>query len=184
MAMRIKREKLLFTIPWLRCILALIVGIALIAGRRNISLFIFILAILIGFFDGFIAKRYPSMLRSVIDFFADKLLVNVAAMALAFRGIIPFWVALIFLARDMLTVIGGTILLYKGLRREFKPTVLGKISYFFQIMALIPPIINFEIDWYLMSAALALTFASGAYALIKSEFRFARKETDLDEFRM
>ncbi|HLC50434.1 MAG TPA: CDP-diacylglycerol--serine O-phosphatidyltransferase [Candidatus Nanoarchaeia archaeon] len=184
MAMRIKREKLLFTIPWLRCILALIVGIALIAGRRNISLFIFILAILIGFFDGFIAKRYPSMLRSVIDFFADKLLVNVAAMALAFRGIIPFWVALIFLARDMLTVIGGTILLYKGLRREFKPTVLGKISYFFQIMALIPPIINFEIDWYLMSAALALTFASGAYALIKSEFRFARKKTDLDEFRM
>ena len=55
---------------------------------------------------------------------------------------------------------------------------------FFQIMSLIPPIINNEVDWYLMSAALILTVASGAYALIKSEFRFTRKKRDLDDFRI
>ncbi|MBI2654410.1 CDP-diacylglycerol--serine O-phosphatidyltransferase [Candidatus Woesearchaeota archaeon] len=35
-----------------------------------------------------------------------------------------------------------------------------------------------------MSAALVLTVASGIYALVKSEFRFTRKKTDLDEFRI
>ena len=134
--------------------------------------------------DGFIAKKYPSIMRSIIDFFADKLLVNIAAIALVFNGIIPYWAALIFAARDMLTIVGGIFLLYKDLRREFKPTVIGKISYFFQIMALIPPIINREADWYLMSAALAFTVVSGIYSLIKSEFRFARRKTDLDEFKM
>ncbi len=184
MRLRIKRERIFFTVTWLRCVLAFVVAISLILNRRNIALFIFILTAVVGFLENFIGKKYPSQLRSVIDFFADKLLVNLAAVILTIKGIIPVWVTLIILARDMLTIIGGTILLYKDLRREFKPTMLGKVSYFFQLMAMIQPIANLQVDWILMYIALALTISSGIYSLIKSEFRFARRKTDLDEFRI
>ena len=183
MRLRIKREKIFFAVTWLRWILALVVVISLVLNRRSIALFIFILTALVGFFENFISRKYPSQLRSVIDFMADKLLVNLTAIILTIKGIMPWWVTLIILARDLLTVIGGIILFYKNIRMEFKKTVLGKVSYFFQLMALLPPLINLQIDWYVMSAALVLTIASGIYSLIKSEFRFARKKTDIEEFR-
>ncbi len=184
MKLKIKREKIFFTITWLRWILAFIVAIAILLNKKNIALFIFILTALVGFFENFISRKYPSQLRSIIDFFADKLLVNITAIILTLKGIIPIWITLVILARDMLTIIGGIILFYRDIRREFKPTVLGKISYFFQLMALIPPISNQQVDWILMYIAISLTIASGIYALVKSEFRFARRKTDLDEFRI
>ena len=184
MKLRIKRERIFFTITWLRLILAFVVAMSLLLNRRSIALFIFILTSLVGFFENFISRKYPSLLRSIIDFFADKFLVNLAAIILSIKGIIPVWATLIILARDMLTIIIGTILLYRGTKTALKPTMLGKISYFFQLMALLSPIINRQVDWILMYIALALTIASGIYALAKSEFRFIRRKTDLDEFRL
>src|SRR3989338_9230669 len=171
MRLRIKREKLFFAVTWLRCILAVIVALSLLFDRRSIAVFIFILTALVGFLENFVSRKYPSQLRPIIDFFADKMLVNLTAIILTIKGIIPIWVALIIVGRDMLTIIGGIILFYRDLRREFKPTVLGKVSYFFQLMALLAPMISLQIDWYVMSAALILTIASGMYALKKSEFR-------------
>ncbi len=84
----------------------------------------------------------------------------------------------------MITIIIGTILIYKDLRNQFKPTVLGKISYFFQLMALVQPIISLQIDWYMMGTALAFTVISGIYALIKSEFRLIRKKREADDYRI
>ena len=184
MKLRIKKERILFTLTWLRCILAVIVAVALSFDKRLIALYIFLLAALVGFLESLAARKYPSALRSIVDFFADKLLVNLAAIVLAIKGIIPVWAMLIILARDLITIIIGTILIYRNLRSEFKPTVLGKISYFFQLMALIPPIISHEIDWVFMSTALILTVISGFYALMKSEFRLIRRKREIDDYRI
>ena len=181
---RIKKERVFFAMTWLRWILGFVVAIALASDRHNIALFIFLLTAFVSFLEKFIARKYPSALRSIVDIFADKILVNATMIVLAIKEIIPFWIMLVILARDMLTVIGSIVLLYKGLRKEFRPTILGRLSYFFQIMALVPVILNSEIDWYVMSAALALTVASGAYALFKSEFRFVRRKAGLEEFRL
>ena len=181
---KIRKERIFFAVTWLRWILAFVVAIAITLNRKNIALFIFLLTAFVGFLEKFIARKYPSVLRSIIDIFADKILVNVAAILLAFKNIIPFWIPLIILARDMLTITGAIVLVYKGLRKEFKPTILGKLSYFFQIIALIQPILNSQVDWYVMSAALSLTIVSGIYALFKSEFRFARRKIGLEEFRL
>ena len=184
MKIGIKRERIFFTVTWLRWILAFVIAISLAFDRRIIAWYLFILTALIGFFENSVARKYPSQLRSIIDFFADKLLVNLTSIILTAKGIVPLWATLIILARDLLTIVGGIILFYKDAKREFKPTVIGKVSYFFQIMALIPPIATQQVDWILMYIALALTVFSGIYSLIKSEFRFARKKTDLDEFRI
>jgi len=184
MRIKIARERLFYTIFGLRCILAFIAAAAVFFNRKNISIVLFIFTALVGFFDSLAARKHDSQLRLIIDFLADKLLVNLVAITLAINGIIPWWVSLIVLARDLLTIIGGAILIYKDVRREFKQTVIGKISYFSQVMALMQVMISQQVDWYLMSAALTLTIASGAYTFVKSEFRLARKKTDLEQFRM
>ena len=183
MKLKIKKERVFFALTLLRWILAFVAAISLLLNRRNIALFIFALTAFVGFLEGFIAKKYPSALRSIADVFADKLLINLTLIVLALKGIIPWWVAAIIFARDMLTIIGASYLLFRNLRSEFRPGIIGKATYFFQVMALIPPMLNNEIDWYLLLTALILTIISGIYALVKSEFRLLRKKSD-DEFRI
>ena len=183
MKLKIKKERVFFALTLLRWILAFVAAISLLLDRKNIALFIFALTAFVGFLEGFIAKKYPSALRSIADVFADKLLINLTLIVLALKGIIPWWVAAIIFARDMLTIIGASYLLFRNLRSEFRPGIIGKATYFFQVMALIPPMLNNEIDWYLLLTALTLTVISGIYALVKSEFRLLRKKSD-DEFRI
>ena len=180
---KIKNKKLPITLALLRVLLALIVMLVIFYSKKNIAGFLFILTALISFFDSFTAKKIKkSQLKSIIDLLADKLLINLSAIALYFMNIIPIWVAIIFLGRDLLTVLGASILLYKDRRREFKPTLIGKFMLFFQIIALIPAILQ-SIDWVLVNIAVFLTIASTVEWLFKSEFRLVRR-ADIDEFRI
>lgn len=184
MRLRIKREKIFIALTLLRIVLAFVVGIVIMSRRNNIATVFFIATALIAFFDGLVAKKLKrSLLKSILDFFADRLLINVAAIALALKGLLPLWVMLAFLVRDLLTIIIGLILFYRDLRREFKPTALGKISLFFQIIALIPVIMG-NLDWVLIWIAIVITLASGIESLFKSEFRLVRRKTDMDDFKI
>ncbi len=185
MRLRIKKERIFITLALLRIVLAFVVGILIINERKNISVIFFIATALIAFFESLISKRLVerSLLKSILDFFADRLLINVAAIALTLNGLLPLWVMLVLLIRDLLTVIIGLVLFYRDFRREFKPTALGRISLFFQIIALIPAVMG-NLDWVLVWIAITITLASGIESLFKSEFRLVRKKTDLDEFKM
>lgn len=184
MRLRIKRERVFFALTLLRIVLAFVVGILIANGRGYATVF-FIAAALITFLDGLVFKRMAerSLLKSILDFFADKLLINVAAVSLAVKSYMPYWAMLAFLVRDLLAVIIGSILFYRDFRREFKPTVLGKISLFFQTISLIPAMMG-NLDMVLIWIAIAITMASGIESLFKSEFRLVRKKTYLDEFKM
>ncbi len=182
--MKIKRDKLFLALTLLRIVLAFVVGILILNARNDIARVFFIATALIAFFEGLIKKRIEtSLIKSILDFFADRFLVNIVAISLVFGNLLPFWVMLIFLARDLLTVIIGSILFYRDLRREFKPTALGKISLFFQIIALIPVIMG-NLDWVLIWIAIVMTMTSGIESLFKSEFRLRKRKTDFDEFKI
>ena len=186
MRLRIKREKIFLALTLLRIVLAFVVGILIIFNRRKIiSVIFFIATALIAFFEGLTSKRLiqKSLLKSMLDFTADRLLVDVVAVTLALRNLLPLWVMLVFLIRDLLTVIIAFTLFYRDSRREFKPTALGKISLFFQIIALIPVIMG-NLDWVLVWIAVAMTLASGLESLVKSEFRLVKRKTDFDEFKI
>ena len=184
MRLRIRRERLFLAITLLRIVLAFVVGILIINERRFATVF-FIITALIAFFEGLTSKRFleRSLLKSILDFFADRLLVNVVAIALVLKDLLPPWVMLVFLFRDILTIAIGLILFYRDFRREFKPTALGKISLFFQIIALIPAMMG-NPDLVLIWIAIVMTLISGIESLFKSEFRLVRRKTDLDEFKI
>ena len=180
MRIRINKKRRSLTFTLLRVLLAFILFFVILSGRKNISIYLFGLTAFLSFFETFIYRKQESQLRSIVSLLADKFLVNLAAIALVILNLIPVWIMLIFLGRDILTVIGGAYLFYKDIRREFKPTVIGKITLFFQIMSLVPILFG-SIDWILLWAAIALTGVSAVELLFKSEFRLT-KRTDISEF--
>ena len=141
MKIKLKKDKILKKIPitftLFRLSLALILFFIILSGIKNIPMFLFIIAAFLSFFENFIYKK-QSQLRSIVSLVADKLLVNLTAIALVITNQLPIWIMLIFLGRDLLTIIGGSYLFYKDIRREFKATLIGKITSFSQIIALIP----------------------------------------------
>lgn len=185
MRLRIKRESIIFGLTLLRIILVFVTGMLLLNQKRSIATIFFIATALITFLQGFAFGRIiqKSLFKSVFDFVADRFLVDFIAVILAVMLVIPIWVAAVFLVRDFLTILIAFVLFYRDYRREFKRTVLGKISLFFQVIALIPAVMG-SMDWVLIWLAVAITMASGIESLIKSEFRLVRKKTDLDEFKI
>lgn len=184
MRLRIKKENLFISLSLLRIVLVFVIALLIMNERKNIAAFFFITTALIAFFEGLITRRGDkALLRSILGFFADRFLINIVAISLAVKAYLPFWVALTFLVRDLLTIIIGLILFYRDFRREFKATALGKISLFFQIIALIPVIMG-NLDWVLIWIAIVMTIASGIEALFKSEFRLIKKKTDFDDFKI
>ncbi len=175
-------KKVPITFNLFRLLLAWILFFIILSGIENISIFLFVLAAFLSFFEGFVQKKQKSQLRSIMNLVADKLLVDLSAIALVMTDLIPLWVMLVFLGRDFLTMGGGSYLFYKDIRREFKATLIGKITLFFQIISLVPVILG-QIDWVLIWAAILLTVVSAIELLFKSEFVLT-KRTDINEFRI
>jgi len=194
MRLRIKRVNIVYGLALLRIILAFVTGMLIISQKKYAYIF-FIATALMTFGEGFAFRRIiqKSLLKSMLDFVADRFLVDFVAISLVVANLLPLWVALVFLVRDLLTVVIAFILFYRDYRREIKRTVLGKISLFFQIIALIPvvmgngdliPVAMGNEYLGLIWIAVVITAASGIESLFKSEFRLVRKRTDLDEFKM
>ena len=189
MKLKIKKEKIFFTVTLLRCILALIVGLSLLLNRRNTALLLFILTAFIGFLESLAAGKHPSALRSVIDFFADKLLVNLTAIILAVKGIIPIWVALIILARDLITIIIKSE--FRLIRRKMEAddysifsllkfadiftlfnVALGLISIVFAMSN------NFDYAAYVLLVAVVFDYLDGKIAAVMQQQNSFGKELD------
>ena len=184
MRLRIKRESIVFGLTLLRILLAFITGMLILNHKRYAYIF-FIATALITFVEGLAFRRLiqKSLLKSILDFLADRFLVDFIAVILSIMLLLPYWVAAVFIIRDLLTMIIAFVLFYRDYRREFEPTALGKISLFFQIISLIPVIIG-NVDWVLIWIAVVITGASGIESLFKSEFRLVKKKKEFDEFKM
>jgi len=180
MKFKIRRRRNSITFTLFRLLLAFILFFIILSGDKDISIFLFGLTAFFSFFEIFLYRKHKSPLRSIASPLADKFLVNLSAAALVITNLIPLWVFLVFLVRDILTVIGGSYLFYKDIRREFKPTPIGKIMLFFQIIALVPVLLG-AIDWVLMWTAVAITGISAIELIFISEFRLTRR-TDISDF--
>ena len=185
MKLKIRRERLVLAMTLLRIVLAFIVGILIISGRQKIAGIFFIFTAVITFFEGITSQKLATtpLIKSILDFFADRFLINIVTITLALKGMLPWWVMLIFLLRDLIAVVIAFTLIYRDSRREFKLTALGKITLFFQIIALIPVVMG-NLDWVLIWIAIGMTFIAGIQSLFESEFRMRKKKSEMDEFKI
>ena len=135
------------------------------------ALFLFLIAGISDGLDGYLAKRnhWQSRLGSILDPLADKLLLISSYMSLGWLHVIPMWLVLAVLLRDLIIIIGAVAYHILIGEYEMTPTVVSKMNTFAQILlvfltvfsnglyALPPALIDFMVP-----VVLATTILSGA----------------------
>ena len=133
----------------LRLILIPVFATLLVYGLIGWALIVFFIAGFSDGVDGFIARRFDqeSELGTILDPIADKLLMTTAFILLTLPNIfplephlrhlpVPFWVTAAVIGRDVLIIAAaGAINVMTGFR-GFKPSWLGKLSTFVQVLAI------------------------------------------------
>lgn len=111
--------------------------ILLVDERYTEALLVFILAGITDSLDGLLARWLDARttLGAFIDPLADKLLLVSSFVILAFLGDIPRWLAVLVIMRDVIILIGYSVLFFvTGHAIEVRPTLIGKASTFFQLL--------------------------------------------------
>jgi cardiolipin synthase (CMP-forming) len=111
----------------------------LLERKLNQALVVFIIAGLTDGLDGFVARllHQKSKLGAYLDPLADKLLLVSSFLLLGYLGFIPAWLVMIAVARDLVIVSGILALLLKRVPLQIKPTSLGKMTTFLQLLAVL-----------------------------------------------
>jgi cardiolipin synthase len=123
----------------LRMLLVVPVAWLLNAGEYQLTLWVFAFAGVTDGLDGFLAKRcgWMSELGKILDPLADKILLVSVFITLAALGIVPMWLAVTAVLRDV-TITAGAIS-YNALYGypNGKPTLISKINTGCQILYLL-----------------------------------------------
>jgi cardiolipin synthase len=130
-----------FTVPnglsFIRLCLVPVFLILLIAGKDLAALIVLVFSSISDYFDGVIARKFGQITRlgQLLDPAADRLFIFAALIGLAVRGILPWWLFLIIVARDVMLLVLGITLANFG----FGPLPvhhLGKLATFSLFYAL------------------------------------------------
>ncbi len=116
---------------------------------RLIAIFIFLIASLTDFLDGYLARKLNQATRfgEMIDPFADKILVLTALFAFIYLdNQVPLWMVLTISGRDILI----TVLRYLGEKKNIriKTSRLGKMKTVFQMISIILILAVFAVRSY------------------------------------
>src|SRR5262249_41119299 len=92
-----------------RLALVPVVAWLLIAGAYGAALTVFLAAALTDLIDGYVARTFKlsSALGAVLDPIADKLNMLVATALLTWQGLVPIWLAVAIIGRDIVIVSGA-----------------------------------------------------------------------------
>jgi cardiolipin synthase len=143
----------------------------LIYGHYGWALSTLILAGVTDILDGVIARlaNQRTKLGAYLDPLADKLLLTSAFVTLGILHLVPVWVAIVILSRDLI-IVAGTLLLYvTETPIEVAPTVLGKGATLTQLSYLALALLYIYLDldtrqlMPLLAVMLALTTTSGLH---------------------
>lgn len=94
--------------------------------------------------DGFLAKRYgwTSQLGERLDPLADKALLISSYMALGWLQIIPVWLVLLIILRDLVILVGAITYYFHIERMDADPTFLSKLNTLVQILFVLAMVFN------------------------------------------
>lgn len=148
----------------------------LLSERRfGQALFVFFFAALTDGLDGFIARVFhrKSKLGAYLDPLADKLLLVSSFILLAYQGLIPDWLAVITVSRDIIILLGVATLMFYQIPLDIDPSILSKLTTLAQILtvlvSLASPTITFSALSYslLYGATAILSFLSGFHYVFR-----------------
>lgn len=127
-----------------RIVLVIPVIYMLLQQQFLYALILFAIAGISDAVDGYIARRFNWMTRlgGILDPLADKLLQVCCYITLAFIALIPVWLVIVVVLRDVIIVAGGMLYHYRFERFHAEPMLISKINTFMQIMLVILVVFN------------------------------------------
>lgn len=141
----------------------------IVYSKFTFALIVFIICMASDALDGIVARmnHQETNLGRLLDPMADKLLLVTGFILLSVASNIPAhlrfppYVALIIVSRDVLMILGCLVIyLLKG-KVDIKPTVVGKITTFFQMLSIVSILTRFPYSMILWNVAVILTVVSG-----------------------
>ncbi len=123
----------------IRILLTPLFVILLLKDMFPMALLVFAIAGISDGLDGFIARYFNqrTTLGAYLDPAADKLLLASSFVALAVLDIIPSWLAVIVIARDVIIVMGISILTLFQKPYEVRPSLISKLTTTCQIITVL-----------------------------------------------
>ncbi len=120
----------------LRILLVAPVAFCLLSENYAAALGVFLLAGFSDVLDGYLARRFnwTSRLGALLDPLGDKLLMVTTYLILGLQAMIPMWLVLAVILRDIIIVSGG--LLYRFMVGDvvIKPIISSKINMLLQVL--------------------------------------------------
>jgi len=114
--------------------------------------------------DGLIARltHQRTELGAYLDPIADKLLLSAAFISLAIIEMIPSWVVVIVITRDVIILVGLLVMILTSYHPEINPSFLSKTTTTFQIIT----ILFVLLAWYFPTLKQLSTIAIYGTAII------------------
>lgn len=121
----------------LRMLLVIPFAWALVGGHYREALMLFVIAAVTDGLDGFLARfcGWKSRMGAILDPLADKLLMVTTFLVLSATGVLPLWLFLLVLGRDLVIVVGGLMFHHFVGQFEVEPSAFGKLNTLVQILA-------------------------------------------------
>jgi cardiolipin synthase len=142
---------------------------------RYFALTIFLIAAISDFIDGYIARvrGLKTRLGSFLDPLADKLLLSSSFIVLAFANNqffiirLPIWVLILIVSRDIILALGSVLIYVITGDLKIEPSLLGKLTTFFQMATIICILFQFKFSYLLWDIAAFVTVLSGLHYIYR-----------------
>ena len=123
----------------LRVVLIPVFVMLLVYRRPGAALAVFALAAFTDLLDGYVARRRGSQSRlgAFLDPMADKLLLTASFVTLTYLRVLPAWITIVVISRDVILVVGALVIHMAGGRIHPRPTGAGKAATFFQVLTVL-----------------------------------------------
>ncbi|MDD4956161.1 MAG: CDP-alcohol phosphatidyltransferase family protein [Candidatus Omnitrophica bacterium] len=153
----------------LRIVLVPVFITLVLYGKLTEALVVFTIATITDALDGYIARtrNEKTEIGAVMDPLADKLLIGSAFISFSLvSGLpehlkIPVYVPVIIISRDVIILAGIASINMIFDKVDIRPTVIGKITTFFQMLTVIALLVEFIYSKWLCSVTVVLTVISG-----------------------
>lgn len=158
----------------------------IVDGRYGLALILFFIAGFSDGVDGFLAKRYDwhTRIGALLDPIADKLLVGGTFITLVMTGLIPVWLAVLVIVRDVVIVGGATVYNFMIKPVEGEPTRISKLNTALQLMFVVFVLSRAGFAWpdqiaiTIIGAAVVVTIVISGIDYVWSWARRAREQVE------
>jgi len=147
-----------------RILLVPVVVWAIVSGAMWVAFVLFVVAGISDAVDGFLAKRFgmTTELGRYLDPLADKALIVSIYLALGINDLIPHWLVILVVSRDIL-IVGGIMLSWVlGSPLKIKPLLVSKLNTVAQIVfaCVVLGTLGFDIKAETLTLLLMITVAA------------------------